>query len=991
MLKDNPTEGAATDMDGKFTITTFSNAILVFSAVGMQTIELPASQVKKVVMQEDSEMLDEVVVTAFGTGQKKVSMVGSVQTIRPTELKVPSANLSTGFAGRMAGVIAFQRSGQPGADGADFYIRGISTISGAKSPLIILDGVQISAGDLNALDPEIIEGFSILKDATATALYGTRGANGVMIVTTKSGRNLDKPIINFRVEANISKPTSIPEFVDAVTYMNLFNEAAENLSSGVVPYSQDRINGTAQNLNPYVYPNVNWYNELFNNHTFNQKANFNITGGGKKVDYFMSASMTHETGMIKGRSKEFFSFDNNIDVKRYSFQNNINVNLGKTSKISLRLNAQMLDKQGPNFDNLNLLFGYAISANPVDHPIMYEPDGVTQHIKWGAFSGTSNSAFNPVANLVSGYRDTFESTVIANLQFNQELDFITPGLSFKALVSFKNWSSTSVYRAAPYNAYELTSYEKNTDGTYSSVVGLIGTEQTVVLNSTSGTRGDRRLYVEGVMNYNRTFNDVHDVNAMLVYNQDEFNLNNYYSDSSYNIMINSLPKRKQGMAARISYAYDNRYLFEVNAGYNGSENFAEGNRWGFFPSVALGYNISEEKFFEPLKNTVQLLKLRGTWGLVGNDQIGAARFVYLPQINLWGQSYKTGINQDYELSGPKYSRYANYALTWEIGEKVNIGMDLKLFNSLSLNVDFFREHRRDIFQQRGTIPNYLGTAGTVVYGNTAEVLNKGFDVNVDYRKEFSKDFSIFLKGTFTYAKNKILKYDEPADQDYTNLINVGTHLNAIWGYVDQGLFIDKAEIANRPTQQISGNVAPGDIKYQDFVNRDGVADGQITNSDKTVLGHPTVPQIVYGFGPNIFYKNFDLGIFFQGAAQTSLMMSGFHPFGTNTKKNVMKWIADSHWSPDNQNLNAEYPRLTKDDHGNNTVSSTFWLRDASFLKLKNVEVGYTYKNMRLYFSATNLLTFSKFDLWDPEQGGGSGLKYPTQRMFNIGFQMTINQ
>lgn len=993
LVKGTESHGTVTDIDGKYSLSNVpQSATLVFTYMGMkqQEIAVNGRTTINVTMQEDSELLEEVVITAFGTGQKKASMVGSVQTVRPSELKVPSANLSNSFAGRMAGVIAFQRSGQPGADGASFFIRGISTISGATSPLIILDGVQVAAGDLNALDPEVIEGFSILKDATATALYGTRGANGVMIVTTKSGANLDKPKINFRFEANMAQPTSIPKFADGPTYMRLFNEAATNLGSGVIQYAPEQIQGVEQGLNPYVFPNVNWYDEMFKDRAYNQKFNFNIRGGGKKLDYFMSVSVNHETGMIRGRSKEFFSFDNNINVMRYAFQNNINAHLSETSKISLRLNAQLLDRRGPNFDNVNAIFGSTISANPVDFPIMFPKDENVQHIKWGAYTGSNIGAFNPLAGLVSGYRDTFSSTVIANLEFEQKLDFLTEGLRFNALASFKNWSETSVYRGAPYNSYRVTEFSRQPDGTYDYVLGMNGTEQTVVLGSTQGSAGDRRIYMQGILNYDRTFNDVHAVNAMLVYNQDEFNLNNLWNSDSYMILINSLPRRKQGLAARLSYGYDNRYLLEFNAGYNGSENFAKGHRWGFFPSVAAGYNVSEESFFKPLTSTIQQLKLRASWGLVGNDQIGGQRFVYMPNISLGGIGYTTGIDQDYALSGPKYNRYANYDLTWEIGEKINAGIDLKLFNSLDITFDMFREHRKNIFQQRGTIANYLGTAGTAVFGNTAEVMNKGFDLSLTYNKKFNKDWSTYMTGSFTFARNKILKYDEPADQDYPNLINVGNPLNMHWGYVAEGLFYDQAEIDNRPLQQISGNVAPGDIKYKNFPNKNGEYDNQIDNMDRMALGYPTVPEIVYGFGPTFSYKNFDFGFFFQGVARTSLMMGGFHPFGTNTKTNIPQWVVDSHWSQDNQNIHAAYPRLTKDDHANNTTGSTYWLRDASFLKLKNAEVGYRFKNMRVYLRGSNLLTFSSFKLWDPEMGGGSGLSYPTQRVFDLGFQMNIN-
>ncbi|MDO5105659.1 TonB-dependent receptor [Capnocytophaga sp.] len=1007
-------KGVATDFDGNYEIQAKNGDVLEFSSIGF------TSQTKKIVttgggktliintsLIEEASQIEEVVVTGYGGIQKKASIVGSIQTISPSDLKVPSANLSTGFAGRMAGVIAFQRGGQPGADGANFYIRGIATMSGVTSPLIIVDGVQVSASDLNALAPEVIDSFTILKDATATAIYGSRGANGVMIVTTKSGANLDKPIINFRVEGTMSQPTTLPKMADGPTYMRLYNEAANNLSSGAFRYTQDQIRGTEQNLNPYVYPNVNWYDEIFKNRSFGQRVNFNIRGGGKKLDYFMSINATHDDGMVKGLSKEYFSFDNNISLKKYTFQNNINARLTESSKISLRLNAQLHDYRGPitNSGNkgqisINELFGKVVELPSVDHPIKFPAKEGDEHVRWGTNSERYVKK-NPIAELVSSYKDNFQNTVIANLEYDQKLDVLTQGLRFNALASFKNWSSSSVYRTAPYNMYLLNGFTLTPNGEYDLDLGLVGTNpENIVLTSSAGTSGDRKIYLQGMFDYARTFGGVHAINAMAVYNQEQYDLNNIHADSSFKILVNSLPKRKQTIAGRISYAYDNRYMIEVNAGYNGSENFAPGKRWGFFPSVAVGYNLSEEPFFAELKDIVQVFKIRNSWGLVGNDQISNNRFLYLSSIDLGSndRKFRTGVEQDYELKGPKYNRFQNNDLTWEVGEKLNFGIDLRLWNSLDFHFDMFREHRRNIFEKRGTIAKYLGSDGTDVYANSGEVINQGVDLSVNYDKTIGKDFNLSLKGTFTYAHNRIVKTDLKF-VDYPNLSKVGHSIgmpgitkNGIdYGVlISEGLFIDQAEVQNRAQQKISSNVAAGDLKYRDIPNKDGVVDGQIDDNDRVWTGYPTTPEIIYGLGINASYKGWDAGIFFQGAANTSLLMSNLHPFGTNNSRNIFQWIADSHWSPDNQNLNAAYPRLTKDDHANNTTASTFWVRDASFLKLKTVEVGYTYKNMRLFVTGSNLLTFSSFKLWDPEQGGGNGLKYPTQRVFTLGFQMTIN-
>lgn len=977
--------GTITDLDGQFKIMASPSDAIVISFIGYisQEIKIGSHKLFSIELHEDSKQLDEVVITAYGTGQKKASMVGSVESIKPSELQIPSTNLSTAFAGRLAGVVAVQRSGQPGADGANFWIRGVSTMNGVTNPLIILDGVQVSSSDLNNLDPEIIDNFSILKDATATAMYGTRGANGVMIVTTKSGMNLDKPIINFRMEAQMSQPTSTPRFVNGATYMELFNEAVNNDNSGDVLYSEEKIAGTRAGLNPYIYPNVNWYDELFTNHAFNEKFNFNIRGGGKRVNYFSSISVNHESGMLKNRSRDFFSYSNNINIMRYNFQNNINAELSKTSKLSLRLNVQLRDMTSPN-QGVGAIFTNAMDTSPVEFPVYFPDDGSTPYVKWGSTERiNADYQTNPVAQAATGYNKGFQSTVIAALEFNQKLNFITKGLSFKALASFKNWSSSNNMRSGHWNKFSLTGYEEDGNGGYNYMTSRIGDEYQTNLSASNSTSGNRRFYIEGMLNYSRTF-DKHDVNAMIIYNQDEL-VNNVPGNGNF---IGSLPQRKQGLAARASYTYAGKYLAEVNVGYNGSENFAKGHRFGFFPSVALGYNISEEPYFKPLKNIVSKLKLRGSWGLVGNDQINGSRFIYMSQIDLNGIGYTTGINQNVTYNGPVYQRYANENITWEVGEKLNFGVDLQLFRSLDLTFDIFRENRRDIFQQKQTIPTYMGTASTKVYGNLAAMRNQGFELAANYNKKINKEWFVSFKGTFTYAHNKITKYDEAPKYPWQSKIGVSANTNGI--YVSDGLFIDAQDIAHHP-QQLGMIISPGDIKYIN-ISKDwyGYEDNLTDTDDWVWSKYPVIPEIVYGFGPSIKWKNLDFSFFFQGVSRTSFILNNFHPFGDNMLRNVLSWVADERWSPDNQDTNATYPRLSRKTNSNNNKNSSYWERNGAFLKLKNAEIGYTYKHMRLYISGSNLLTFAPFKLWAPEQGGGNGLSYPTQRVFNIGFQMTIN-
>ena len=629
-----------------------------------------------------------------------------------------------------------------------------------------------------------------------------------------------------------------------------------------------------------------------------------------------------------------------------------------------------------------------MEANPVDFPVRF-PANMSDRdfVLWGDKPGGIHGQGwyrNPVAEYVTGYKTNLRTTITANFKLAQELDMITKGLKFTGLFSFKNYSSSSTERSASYNHYYMSSYDPSS---MEYKITRIGDEQSTALTNDGSRNGDRKMYFQAILDYNRIFKEVHDLNIMFLYNQEQYDINGPTT------LFSSLPQRKQGVAGRVSYSYDGRYYIEGNFGYNGSENFAKGHRWGFFPSIALGYNISEESFFEPLRKVITSMKLRGSWGLVGNDQIGGERFIYMPTINLSGKGFTTGIDQNYGLSGPVYTRYENNSITWEVGEKINLGIDLQLLNSLNIVVDIFRETRRDIFQKKGTIPTYLGTGNTDVFGNLAEMKNQGLDLSIDYNKAFSKDFYMNFKGTFTYAHNEITKYDEAPKYAFQS--KVGQSANVSQGYLSNGLFLDEAEI-DRYNQQMGSTLGAGDIKYLNVSNMHGYGDDIVDVDDWTWIGNPTVPEIVYGFGPSFKYKNWDFSFFFQGVAKTSLFMSGFHPFGDNSLRNVLQFVANDRWSPTNQNVDAKYPRLTRKTSLNNTNpgnsgrTSDYWMRDGSFLKLKNMELGYTFKRMRFYISGSNLLTFSKFDLWDPEQGGGSGLKYPTQRVFNVGFQMTFN-
>ncbi len=986
--------GTATDLNGDFSLSMKVPGTLEIACLGYatQTIRVTNANPLAIALKSEDTSLGEAVVVGYGV-QRKASVVGSVQSVVPVELKSSSSSLSTSFAGRMAGVIAVQRSGEPGADGADFWIRGISTFN-ATSPLIIIDGVQATSSDLNALDPEVIASFSILKDATATALYGMRGANGVMIVSTKSGQESSKPVVNVRFETAYNNPTFVPEFVDGVTYMNMYNESlATRGTTDVIPFSNDKIRGTALGGDPYVYPNVDWYNTLFKKGSMSEDLNINVRGGGKVAQYFSNFSLNNENGMI--RSSDDFSYNTNVKVQRFTFQNNVDVNITKTTKMALHMNVILRNYNGPA-TGASSLFDLVTEVNPVDFPVRFPDDDEYNYILWGGKSGGAynNGYRNPYAEMAKGYSTSFSSTLNTNLTLEQDFTKWVEGLKASGLISFRNYTSSDVYRSAGYNQFEVDSYVPQEDGSVKDMVlRQVGSEQTTTLSTSGGNSGDRRIYMQAMLNYDRVFGGKHNVGAMLLYSQDQYNTNTPGS------LFDALPQRKQGFAGRLTYSYDYRYMLEANFGYNGSESFARKHRWGFFPSVGFGYNISREKFFEPISHVVTNLKIRGSWGLVGNDN-SASRFTYLSNITLQDGNfyYQTGRNMNYTLSGPNYKRFANENIGWETGEKLNVGVDLSLFNNLNIMADVFTEHRKNIFMTRQSVPDFLGTQpydrwndfSTTVFGNLGEVRNTGVDFSVDYGRQFGKDFYLSAKVNFTYAHNEVLAYDEPDYQEYPNLSIVGHSLNTPLLYVAERLFIDDAEVANSPAQKLGGiAVSAGDIKYKDIAGASGVADGQIDANDRVYSGNPVVPEIVYGFGLSARYKRVDFSIFFQGAGRYSIMMEDIHPFGTDGLRSFQRFIADDYWSEDNPDIYAKYPRLSKKDNTNNTVASTFWQRDGKYLKLKNIELGYNFPKVRIYLRGTNVATFSPFKYWDPEQGSGSGLFYPTQRVFNAGVQFSF--
>lgn len=939
--------------------------------------------------------LDEVTVVAFGK-QRKESVIGSISTVDVKTLKVPSSNLTTALAGNVAGVIAYQRTGEPGQDNADFFVRGITTFGANTSPLILIDNIELTSTDLARLQPDDIESFSIMKDATATALYGARGANGVIFVTTKRGQEGPAKIFA-RVETSISAPTDVVELADPVTYMKSYNEAISTRDPlGELMYTYDKIEQTGKpDANRLIYPANDWYDMLFKDFATSYRANVSARGGGKVATYYVSGAYTEDTGVLKVDKRN--SFNNNIDDKNYTLRSNVDINVTPTTKLAVRLTGNFRDYQGP-LNGGSDVYRQVMHSDPVLFPAYYPVDdehvGI-QHIMFGNYE--DGSYINPYANLVKGYKNYQRSQMIAAVQLEQDLKFITKGLSFMTLFNLTRLSEFTVNRQFNPYWYRLDRYDSYTGEYHVNRINENGTDY--LTYSESGKTVKNTMYSETRLNYNRSFGK-HDVTGLLVLTASESLTANAGS------LQLSLPSRNAGLSGRFTYGYDKRYFVEYNFGYNGSERFHKSHRWGFFPSAGLAWMMSNEKWFKPLTKVVSNLKLRYSYGLVGNDNIGSSsnRFYYLSEMSMnnSGLGASFGETRNVSYNGIGVVRYANEAITWEKSYKSNYALELGLFKKLDIIAEYFTEHRTDIFMQRADIPNTMGLQAAV-YGNIGQARSKGIDIQADYKQAWASGLWASARANFTYSTGKYDVYEEPTyPESYRQ--HAGRSIRQTWGYIAERLFIDDEDAANSPSQAAFGSqYGGGDIKYTD-VNGDGV----ITNADMVPIGYPTSPEIIYGFGVSLGHKGFDVSVFFQGLGRESFWIDATSAYSTKYNKygtapfvnngQLLKAYSDSHWSEDNRDIYALYPRYSAYENHNNTQVSTWWMRDGSFVRLKQMEFGYTLPqkltnkihidNLRVYFQGNNLLCWSKFKLWDPELAG-EGFNYPIQRTFNIGVNVTF--
>ncbi|MFD2966115.1 SusC/RagA family TonB-linked outer membrane protein [Sphingobacterium bambusae] len=1002
-LKNSPSKGTTTDLNGLFALNVPADAVLVFRMTGYLSQEIPLAgrTVIDVVLHEDKQGIEEVVVTAYGQRAKKSDVIGSITSVSPKELRVPASNLTSALQGRAAGVIAFQRSGEPGTDNADFFIRGVGSFGTNQRPLILVDNMEMTVDDLARIPVDDIENFSILRDALASSVYGSRGANGVILVTTKAGQE-GPTRIGFRAEQRISKPTQSLKFADPVTWMRMYNEAVTTRDPlGIEPYSQFKIDRTVAGDDPISFPAVDWLGTLTKETTTTQNYNLNVSGGGQIATYNVSGNYTNDNGLL--RMDPLNNFNNNVNFQVLNLRSNVGINFTKSTNAMIRTVANLQNYNGPP-TNGSEVFNAAVRANPVMFLPVYQPGASQSYIQHPMFGNMGDGTplfVNPYAQVMRGYSERRRSNIQVQIELSQDFsEIVTPGLRYRGLVNILRNNYFTQSRVYNPFYYEPIGTDP-TDGNSLLFRPINPDTGTEFLNFVAGERTQAAIYyIENQFFYNKTFAEKHRLDAMMI-NTIRDNISTPVNEAIS--LISSLPSRNVSFSGNLTYGYDSRYMAQFSFGYNGSEIFSDQYRWGFFPSFGASWTVSNEKFFEALNSVISNLKIRFSHGTLGNDRILDTRFFYLSDVNLNNATYSYPFGLPAEagrriVNGVLVNRYANPNIGWEMSRQTNLGMDLSLFNgALSLNGELYQQFRDNIVQQR-TLSSINGLTAPV-FANVGKYKSRGFESEVMFNKTVNSHFWLQGRGTFTLATGEFVFFEEPIYADPYRT-RIGSAVNHQFGYIAERLFVDDNEVYNSPEQALGSVVRGGDIKYLD-VNGDGV----INDDDRMPIGHPTTPEINYGFGLSTGYKGFDFSFFFSGVGRTSLFINpttinrGVGPFGNPSAPNaVLQTWADSYWTESTKDINALWPRLSETPLANNTVQSTFWMRNGSFFRLKQVELGYTlnkkfserykFKTFRVYATATNLFTWSAFRLWDPEMGG-SGLNYPLQQVFNIGINANL--
>ena len=995
---DGDANGSITNMDGLYEIfVTKKSVVLKFTYIGFKTSEIrtnASTNIYDVTLEEQVNELEETVIVGYGT-QRKISNIGAQSSMKMEDIKTPSASLTTTLAGRLAGVVAVQRTGEPGKDAADIWIRGISTPN-TSSPLVLVDGVERSFNDI---DPEDIESLTTLKDASATAVYGVRGANGVILIKTKPGK-VGKPTVSADYYESFTRFTKMVDLADGITYMNAANEAMRN--DGIATkYTEDQIRNTIAGKDPYLYPNVDWLKEIFNDWGHNRRVNVNVRGGSEKVAYYASVSYFNETGMTV-TDKNINTYDSKMKYSRYNFTTNLNIDVTPTTKVEIGAQGYLGEGNYPAISSADL-YNAAMSISPVEYPKMFFVNGEA----YVPGTSTNNNFNNPYSQATRrGYDNLTKNQIYSNLRVTQDLDMLTKGLT--AMYAFDVYNEIHVHQDRAESTYNFLDTSVPYDMNGQPILQRIY-EGSNVLSYKQETSGNKKTYLEASLNYDRTFNDDHRVSALFLFNQQSKLL---YPKGT---LEDAIPYRMMGIAGRATYSWKDRYFAEFNIGYNGAENFSPKHRFGTFPAFGVGWVVSNEKFWQPLSKAVSFLKIRYTDGKVGNSEVSDRRFMYLDQMKENGDyGYKFGPN------GTKWAGYetVNMAvdLIWEESRKQDLGIDLKLFNDdLSIVFDLFKERRENILLKREhSIPSFLGYNTSAPYGNIGIIENKGFDGTIEYNKRINKDWVIALRGNVTFNKDKWIQGELP-EQKYEWMNQYGHNINGVKGYVAEGLFT-QAEIddmarweslsaANKaitpkPFASQFGTVKAGDIKYKDLNN-----DGQIDAYDQTYISRGDVPTTVYGFGFTVGWKDLSVGMMFQGVAGAERVLNGssINPFnGGGGSGNLYSNIGDR-WTEEKPDQNAFYPRLSYGSETtsniNNFQKSTWWVRNMNFLRLKTLQISYNLpkpwvnkvhlKNAAVYVMGTNLFTLSRFKLWDPELNTDNGASYPNTTSYSVGINFTF--
>ena len=997
---DGDANGSITNMDGLYEIfVTKKSVVLKFTYIGFKTSEIrtnASTNIYDVTLEEQVNELEETVIVGYGT-QRKISNIGAQSSMKMEDIKTPSASLTTTLAGRLAGVVAVQRTGEPGKDAADIWIRGISTPN-TSSPLVLVDGVERSFNDI---DPEDIESLTTLKDASATAVYGVRGANGVILIKTKPGK-VGKPTVSADYYESFTRFTKMVDLADGITYMNAANEAMRN--DGIATkYTEDQIRNTIAGKDPYLYPNVDWLKEIFNDWGHNRRVNVNVRGGSEKVAYYASVSYFNETGMTV-TDKNIDTYDSKMKYSRYNFTTNLNIDVTPTTKVEIGAQGYLGEGNYPAISSADL-YNAAMSISPVEYPKMFFVNGEA----FVPGTSTNNNFNNPYSQATRrGYDNLTKNQIYSNLRVTQDLDMLTKGLKLTAMYAFDVYNEIHVHQDRAESTYNFLDTSVPYDMNGQPILQRIY-EGSNVLSYTQETSGNKKTYLEASLNYDRTFNDDHRVSALFLFNQQSKLL---YPKGT---LEDAIPYRMMGIAGRATYSWKDRYFAEFNIGYNGAENFSPKHRFGTFPAFGVGWVVSNEKFWQPLSKAVSFLKIRYTDGKVGNSEVSDRRFMYLDQMKENGDyGYKFGPN------GTKWSGYetVNMAvdLIWEESRKQDLGIDLKLFNDdLSIVFDLFKERRENILLKREhSIPSFLGYNTSAPYGNIGIIENKGFDGTIEYNKRINKDWVIALRGNVTFNKDKWIQGELP-EQKYEWMNQYGHNINGVKGYVAEGLFT-QAEIddmarweslsdANKaitpkPFASQFGTVKAGDIKYKDLNN-----DGQIDAYDQTYISRGDVPTTVYGFGFTVGWKDLSVGMMFQGVAGAERVLNGssVNPFNGGGGSGNLYSNIDDRWTEENPDQNAFYPRLSYGSETtsniNNFQKSTWWVRNMNFLRLKTLQISYNLpkpwvnkvhlKNAAVYVMGTNLFTLSRFKLWDPELNTDNGASYPNTTSYSVGINFTF--